>query len=58
MRWIVLLLILMLPVYGYALDVGDAAPDFEGVSLDNKQISLYSSFVGEKPVYLIFWATW
>lgn len=58
MRWIVPLLILMQPVYGYALDVGDAAPDFDGVSLDNKQISFYSRFVGEKPVYLIFWATW
>jgi hypothetical protein len=58
MRWIVLFLLLIQPLCGYALDVGDTAPDFQGVSLDNRQISFYSRFVGKKPVYLIFWATW
>jgi len=58
MRWIVLLLLLIPPLYGYALEVGDTAPDFMNVSLDNKQISYSSDFKGKKPVYLIFWATW
>jgi hypothetical protein len=58
MRWILPLLLLTLPLYGYALDVGDSAPDFKDVSLGNKQISYSSDFKGKRPVYLIFWATW
>jgi peroxiredoxin len=58
MKWILLLFLLTLPLCGYALDVGDPAPDFKDVSLDNKQISYSSDFKGKKPVYLIFWATW
>jgi hypothetical protein len=54
----VLLLLLIQPFYAYALDVGDAAPNFETITLQNKQISYDSNFKGKKPVYLIFWATW
>lgn len=52
-----LFLLLMLPVYGFALDVNDNAPDFHGAALDGKQVA-YSGLQGKKPVYLIFWATW
>lgn len=53
----ILFLSLMFPVYGFALNVGDNAPDFQGAALDGKQVS-YSGLKGKKPVYLIFWATW
>jgi hypothetical protein len=58
MRWMVLLFLLIQPLYSYALDVGEAAPNFETITLENKQISYDSNFKGKKPVYLIFWATW
>ncbi|HBR21139.1 MAG TPA: hypothetical protein DD713_01000 [Nitrospiraceae bacterium] len=53
----VLLLLLTLPVYSFALDVNDKAPDFGGAALDGKQVA-YSTLKGKTPVYLIFWATW
>ncbi len=37
--------------------VGDFAPDFVSEDVDGKKISL-SDFRGEKPVLLVFWATW
>ena len=52
-----LFLCLTFPVYSFALDVNDNAPDFYGAALDGKQVS-YSGLKGKKPVYLIFWATW
>ena len=53
----VLLLLLTLPVFSFALDVNDKAPYFGGVALDGKQVA-YSELRGTKPVYLMFWATW
>ncbi len=37
--------------------VGDRAPDFSATTLDGKRVSL-SDYLGKKPVYLVFWATW
>lgn len=58
MKRILILLLLLLPLTSYAVEVGDKAPDFKVASLDSKRISYYSDFKGNKPVYLIFWATW
>ena len=54
---VVLFLLLMLPVSGFALSVNDNAPDFNGAALDGKRVA-YSELKGKKPVYLMFWATW
>lgn len=56
-KFLVLLLMLIFPAAGFALDTGDNAPDFNAVTLDSKKIA-YSSIKGNKPVYLFFWATW
>ncbi|NCO83306.1 MAG: hypothetical protein COS28_02230 [Nitrospirae bacterium CG02_land_8_20_14_3_00_44_33] len=53
----IVFLSLIFPVYGFALDINDNAPDFRGVALDGKQVA-YSELKGKKPVYLMFWATW
>jgi len=37
--------------------VGDKAPDFSTTTLDGKEVDL-SNYLGKKPVYLVFWATW
>lgn len=42
----------------HALDKGDSAPDFQGVTLYGKEISYYKDVQGKKPLYLIFWSTW
>ncbi|MCL5021771.1 MAG: hypothetical protein M1497_00090 [Nitrospirae bacterium] len=55
---ILALFLLVLPLKGYALDIGDTAPDFRIASLDGKEISYYRDIRGKKPVYLVFWATW
>jgi thiol-disulfide isomerase/thioredoxin len=44
-----------LPVH--ALTPGDKAPLFEATTLDGENVDL-AELVGEKPVYLKFWATW
>lgn len=58
MKRLILLLLLIFPVIGYSLDVGDKAPDFNATTLNGKEIHYFSSLKGEKPIYLIFWATW
>lgn len=57
MKKFLVLFMLIFPAVSFALDIGDKAPDFSAVSLDGKKIA-YSSLKGNKPVYLIFWATW
>jgi len=57
MKKFFVLLMLIFPVAGFAIDVGDSAPDFNVVALNGKKIA-YSSIKDKKPVYLIFWATW
>jgi thiol-disulfide isomerase/thioredoxin len=42
---------------GTKMEKGKPAPDFTAVSTDGKTITL-SSFKGQKPVVLDFWATW
>lgn len=39
------------------LGIGDKAPDFQAFTLKGKAVQL-SDYIGEKPVYLKFWATW
>ncbi|TMO55467.1 TlpA family protein disulfide reductase [Pseudoalteromonas phenolica] len=53
------LLLLNLPISAQAapLRVGDQAPEFSVTTLAGQQLAL-SKFVGKKPVYLKFWATW
>jgi hypothetical protein len=41
-----------------AIDIGDSAPDFQGVTIDGKEVSYYKDVKGREPLYLIFWATW
>lgn len=57
MKKLIVLLLLIFPAVGYAVDIGDNAPDFNAATLDEKKIA-YSSIKGKKPVYLFFWATW
>ena len=52
-----IMIFVMLPLSGYAVDVGDKAPHFIAKGLDGKKID-YSTFKDKKPLYLIFWATW
>ncbi len=56
--FLVAILISFLHLKGYAIDVGDAVPDFHTVTIDGKDISYEKDIKGKKPVYLIFWATW
>ena len=51
------LLALSLTSHAASLSLGDKAPNFKAVTIDGKAVDL-SDFVGEKPVYLKFWATW
>lgn len=39
------------------LNIGDKAPNFKAVTLNGKSVDL-ADFIGNKPVYLKFWATW
>lgn len=57
MKKFLVLLMLIFPAAGFALDIGDKAPDFNAVSLDGKKLA-YSSIKDKKPVYLFFWASW
>lgn len=40
-----------------ALEIGDKAPAFSATTLSGDAVEL-SELIGEKPVYLKFWATW
>lgn len=55
---VLLLLFISLPVRGYALEAGDAAPDFRAVTVGGKNISYYSQIKGKRALYLVFWTTW
>jgi len=57
MRKLLFLLLLTLPLFAYSLDKGDTALDFTGKDLEGNTITL-SDYKGEKPVLLVFWATW
>ena len=39
-------------------ELGDKAPNFSAKTLAGQPVSLLHSNMGEKPVLLIFWATW
>ncbi len=57
-KGILLLSLVLLPVRGYALEVGDRSPDFRAVTIKGEKISYYRDLKGKKPVYLVFWTTW
>ncbi|RKZ39535.1 MAG: hypothetical protein DRR16_32505 [Candidatus Parabeggiatoa sp. nov. 3] len=42
----------------FAQEVGEQAPDFSAITLDNQPVWLSKDYVGKKPVLLVFWATW
>ncbi len=50
--------LVLLPVRGYALGVGDKSPDFQAVTIKGEKISYNRDLKGRKPVYLVFWTTW
>lgn len=52
-----LALLLLLPVSALALNQGDKLPSFTGQDMDGKTIDS-ATFIGKKPVMLIFWASW
>lgn len=58
MRYLIVLFIMILPFKAYAIDVGDAVPDFHIVTMDGKEISYDRDLRGRKPLYLAFWSTW
>jgi len=49
---LIILFIIILPFKAYAIDVGDAIPDF------HKEISYEKDIKGKKPLYLAFWSAW
>ena len=51
------LLILVWPITGFSLEVGDVMPDFVVETLGGETISS-SEIKGRHPVMLVFWATW
>ncbi len=53
-----LLTTVLLPAKGFALGVGEKAPDFRGVTYDGRQVAYYKDLRGKKPAYLFFWTTW
>lgn len=58
MRWMLLLLLALLPATAAAVDVGEAAPDFEFEQAWNVgNESSLSAFRGNV-VVLEYWATW
>ncbi len=57
-RTVFLLAILLFPMRGYTLDVGDRSPEFHVVTIEGKEISYDRDLRDKKPVYLIFWTTW
>lgn len=58
MKKFLVFLLLSFPAVGYALDIGDRAPDFNATTLNGREVLYSSSLKGKRPVYLIFWATW
>lgn len=50
--------VLLLAQKCYALDVGDVAPDFRVITIDNKELSYEKDIKGKKPAYLVFWSSW
>jgi hypothetical protein len=57
-RAIAVLALVLLPLKGYALEVGDKAPDFHFLNRAGKDISYAADIKGIKPLYLVFWTTW
>ncbi len=60
--WNLFLLILLAAWLGTpqavtASKVGNKAPDFSATTLDGDKVAL-TDYLGKKPVYLVFWATW
>jgi hypothetical protein len=58
LRAIAVLALVLLPLKGYALEVGDKAPDFHFLNRAGKEISYAADIKGIKPLYLVFWTTW
>ncbi len=52
-----MLLTLATPQLSAAAKVGDEAPAFSLATLDGQMVRL-TDYLGKKPLYLIFWATW
>lgn len=44
-------------IFGGGIKIGDLAPDFTSEDVYGNRVSL-TDFQGEKPVLLVFWATW
>ncbi len=52
-----LVMLLAWPGTGFAASVGDAVPEFVLTGLDGTEYRS-DSIIGEKPLMLVFWATW
>ncbi len=57
-KGLLILSMIFLPIKGYALDVGDRAPEFHLTTPEGKTISFNRDLKAKKPVYLVFWTTW
>lgn len=53
----ILMFLLVAATPAWSVGVGEAAPDFRLKTLDGKPVAL-ADFKGEKPLMLVFWATW
>jgi peroxiredoxin len=53
----IFLLLLVTATSAWSVGVGEAAPDFKLTTLDGQPIT-GTDFTGEKPLMLVFWATW
>ena len=56
MRFLLILILLLIPVTAFSLSIGETAPDFTLKDLEGKDVSL-KDFKG-KVVFINFWATW
>lgn len=50
-------LLLVSATSAWSVGVGEAAPDFTLMTLDGRPVA-GTDFTGEKPLMLVFWATW
>ncbi|MEK6657188.1 MAG: redoxin domain-containing protein, partial [Nitrospirota bacterium] len=56
MRFLLILILILIPVTAFSLSIGETAPDFNLKDLEGKDVSL-KDFKG-KVVFINFWATW
>ncbi len=55
--FLIISLLLLLPISAFALNQGDPLKAFSATDMDGKSVDL-ASVIGNKPIMLVFWASW